>query len=467
MPIISGNSSISNVHYSGYTISKIYACGGSLVWSGTPTPTGTYRMKIKKIDDTEVYSNCDGAYSGWSEINQGELINTVGASDIFDALDSIASIDFGNCPILTGFSFGAGAHVNNSITSVTFTDTSITNIGTGFKLTKSLESIVIPDCITSMTGNFAGSGIRTATIGNGLTSLPDGVFAACTSLRSIDIPNNITSIGEIAFSGCSSLNSVTFNDDSVTTIGTRAFGSCTSLRTFDTPSGVTKLENSTFSGCTGLRTIDLKKVNTLGNEVFRGCTSLHTVNLSGVTTLGTYNFSGCTSLSSVTLSDRLIRIPQGSFYNCGSLSSMTLPNSVKYIDNYVFNNCSALTSVNLENIEEIGNYAFLGCNSLTSLSLDKVVTIGANAFYPSMLTDITIGEDIVSIGRYAFGSNNLPSSSITITILATLPPAINSAGIIQYPNKIKEIFVPDAVVEDYKSDWSQYADKIKPLSEKP
>lgn len=467
MPIISGNSSISNVHYSGYTISKIYACGGSLVWSGTPTPTGTYRMKIKKIDDSEVYSYCDGAYSGWSYINQTEIVNTVGASDIFDALDSIASIDFGNCPILTGFSFGAGAHVNNSITSVTFTDTSITDIGTGFELTKSLESIDIPDSITSMTGNFAGSGIRTATIGKGLTSLPDAAFAACANLRSIDIPNSITSIGENTFGGCSSLNSVTFNDDSVTTIETRAFCSCTSLRTFDTPSGVTKLENSTFSGCTGLRTIDLKKVNTLGNEVFRGCTSLHTVNLSGVTTLGAYNFSGCTSLSSVTLSDRLIRIPQGSFYSCSSLSSMTLPNSVKYIDNYVFNNCSALTSVNLENVEEIGNYAFLGCNSLTSLSLDKAVTIGQNAFMARGLTDITIGEDIVNIGTQAFGNSGMQAGSVTFTILATIPPIISSSGFVYNKGYINAIYVPDAVLGDYLSDWSQYADKLKPLSEKP
>lgn len=41
--IISGNSSINKVYYNGYTISKIYACGGSLVWSGdTPTPPTPY-----------------------------------------------------------------------------------------------------------------------------------------------------------------------------------------------------------------------------------------------------------------------------------------------------------------------------------------------------------------------------------------------------------------------------------------
>lgn len=460
------NHNITRISYNNHSIKYVYGCGGNLVWSSTPTPTSTYRMKIKKIDDSEVYSYCDGAYSGWSEINQTELINTVGASDIFDALDSIASIDFGNCPALTSFSFGAGAHDNNSITSVTFTDTSITNIGTGFQLTKSLESIVIPDSITSMTGNFHGSGIKSVTIGKGLTSLPETAFAACTHLRSIDIPNNISSIGERAFGGCSLLNSVIFNDDSVTTIGAKAFGSCTSLRTFDVPSRVTKLENGTFSGCTSLRTIDLKNVSTLGNEVFSGCSSLHTVNLSGVTTLGNYNFRECTSLSSVTLSDNLIRIPEGNFYNCGSLSSMTLPNSVKYIDNYVFNKCTALTSVNLNNIEEIGEHAFGGCNSLTSLSLDKAVTIGQNAFKAAGLTDITIGTDIVNIGVQAFGNFSMQASSMTFTILATIPPIISSSGFVYNLGYINAIYVPDTAVEDYKSEWSQYVDKIKPLSEK-
>ena len=75
--IISGNSNINKVIYSGYTISKIYACGGSLVWSGgtiPPTPTDTYRFKIKKVDNSEVYSYCDGEYSNWTAFDDN-LIN--------------------------------------------------------------------------------------------------------------------------------------------------------------------------------------------------------------------------------------------------------------------------------------------------------------------------------------------------------------------------------------------------------
>lgn len=468
MPIISGNSTISNVHYSGYTISKIYACGGSLVWSGTPTPTGTYRVKVTKIDGTEAYSYCDGAYSGYKEVSSQEVIRTIGGGSSVSSFDEIRELSYGSCPILSGLTFNNGGIRNSTISSITFDNTSITHIGNlAFQVLTGLETITIPDSITSMDSSvFSGSGLRSVHIGSGLTEIPHGTFLG-TPLRTVTIPSGITSIGNSAFGRCTSLSQITFAGDAVTTIGAQAFTDCDTLRTFDVPTGVTKLEDGTFEACNNLRTIELNNVNTFGKEIFKNCSSLHTVNLSGVTTMDRDNFRGCTSLSSVTLSDNLIRLPLGTFYDCSSLSSMTLPNSVKYIDESAFHGCSSLSNINLSNVEEFGRSVFYGCNSLTSVTLDNVVTIGIESFYPSMLTDITIGEDIISIGRYAFGSNNLPSSSITITILATLPPAIDSAGIIQYPNKIKEIYVPDAVVEDYKNDWSLYADRIKPISEKP
>ena len=61
----------------------------------------------------------------------------------------------------------------------------------------------------------------------------------------------------------------------------------------------------------------------------------------------------------------------------------------------------------------------------------------------------------------------MQAGSMTFTILATIPPIISSSGFVYNKGYINAIYVPDAVLGDYLSDWSQYADKLKPLSEKP
>ena len=55
------NNEIKEVHYSGYTISKIYACGGQLVYSGETPPIPTDK-KLYMVDNTGgTYTlECDG-----------------------------------------------------------------------------------------------------------------------------------------------------------------------------------------------------------------------------------------------------------------------------------------------------------------------------------------------------------------------------------------------------------------------
>ena len=54
-----------------------------------------------------------------------------------------------------------------------------------------------------------------------------------------------------------------------------------------------------------------------------------------------------------------------------------------------------------------------------------------------------------------------------LTLLPTTPPLMQSA--LQGCSSIESIYVPDASVDAYKTatNWSEFASKIKPLSEKP
>ena len=116
----------------------------------------------------------------------------------------------------------------------------------------SLESVVIPDSVTSI----------------GMSA-----FYECSSLKSVTIPDSVTSIENATFSGCSSLKSVIIGDG-VTSIGSYAFGNCSSLTSVTIPDSVTYIDDHAFWDC-NLTTVNYKgtkeqweqiRIDSYGNE---------------------------------------------------------------------------------------------------------------------------------------------------------------------------------------------------------
>ena len=89
-------------------------------------------------------------------------------------------------------------------------------------------------------GLQGNSTITSITISNGVTSIANHAFAACTNLVSVTLPSSLTSIGVEAFRGCTRLVSVTI-PDSVTSFPGGAFQDCTNLASVTLPSGLTSL----------------------------------------------------------------------------------------------------------------------------------------------------------------------------------------------------------------------------------
>ena len=56
---------------------------------------------------------------------------------------------------------------------------------------------------------FKDYGIKTVTIGDGITSIGECAFYSCRGLTELALPNSVTSIGEKAFSDCSGLTKIT------------------------------------------------------------------------------------------------------------------------------------------------------------------------------------------------------------------------------------------------------------------
>ena len=312
--------------------------------------------------------------------------------------------------------------------------------------------------------------ITSVVIENGVLTIGNYAFFACTAICSISIPDGIMIIGDRAFGSCSSLVLITI-PSSVLMIGAEAFFNCTSLVLVTLSNGITSIENSAFSYCSALLSITIpNSVTTIGERVFTNCYKLTSINVesgnanysaengvlfnndkttliccpagktgnytvpNGVTTIGNAAFYYC-KLISITLSNGVTTIGNSAFSSCYELTSITIPSSVITIGDWAFLECTNLASIDVES----GNSAYasengvLFDNNKTTLILcppkktgayvipNSVITIRQSAFsYCTSLNSISIPNGVTTIGEAAFyGCSSLSSISIPngITII--------------------------------------------------
>ncbi|MDR2129652.1 MAG: leucine-rich repeat domain-containing protein [Odoribacteraceae bacterium] len=203
------------------------------------------------------------------------------------------------------------------------------------------------------------SSITTVEIGDGVTSIGDWAFSACSSLTSITIPDGVTSIGDGAFAVCRSLTSIAI-PDGVTSIGKQAFYDCDRLTAIRVENG-----NVNYSSEAGIL---FNKDKTTLVCCPGGTTGNYTIP-DGVTSIEDWAFSGCRRLTSITIPDGVTRIGKDAFTDCLSLTSIAIPDGVKSIEDKAFAGCLSLTSITIpDGVTNIGVSAFYDCRSLTSVT---------------------------------------------------------------------------------------------------
>lgn len=188
--------------------------------------------------------------------------------------------------------------------------------------------------------------IKTAIIGDGVTSIGNNAFFNCGGLTSVEIPDSVTSIGDGAFQGCSSLASVEI-PNGITRICQNVFQGCSSLTSVTIPDSVTRIDFCAFNSCKSLSSITIpNSVTTIIQAAFSGCSSLKSITIpDGVATIDWFVFSNCSSLTSITIPDSVTTICSGAFSDCSGLTSVEIPDSVTSIGDGAFANCNALTDV--------------------------------------------------------------------------------------------------------------------------
>jgi len=167
-----------------------------------------------------------------------------------------------------------------------------------------------------------------------VTSIGNHAFYVCKSLESVDIPESVTSIRYNAFRGCTSLTSISVDPKNMNYMYKDGF-----------------LLNK--SGNTLIMALNMSEANipgsvkTINSRAFNGCASLESVVIPrSVTSIHAYAFWNCASLASFTVDpanetyssvDGLFLSKTGeTLFFVPSLSRVVVPSSVTAIEHYAF-----------------------------------------------------------------------------------------------------------------------------------
>ncbi len=335
--------------------------------------------------------------SGVSSIGNNSFGFTAVTSIVLpDTITSLSGNPFGGCPLESIEVLAEGADIFfDEVTKTLYNaDKNILY----YQTTVTTGAFVVPDTITSiLAGAFAGSHITSITLPANFTRIEDGTFRNCVDLKSITIGKNITYIGASAFEGCTSLESITFEQGGTQAlmIGAKAFKDCTALKSLTIPHRL-RDGGEKITKTQYYDWIDRYQET----EFMCGGPGIgeSAFENTGIVTID-YEASAAAGISDAGYRGDTLSIADGAFRNCANLTTVTLPNFMA-------------TSGEFYNREDIIKLPdpFTDDDTWT-LEKKQYNYIGEYAFYGcGKLTTVVLPEQ--SGGMYDWGINNTSNAAI-------------------------------------------------------
>lgn len=279
---------------------------------------------------------------------------------------------------------------------------------------------------------------------------------------------------EFAFDGCSSLLSVKWP------VGVSMSRGVFSSSGISAKVDLSTISNTTipywlFSACPNLEEVIIgEKVTEIGTNsigaVFNSCTSLRRVEIKG-DSLKVINaaFESCTSLEEINIPESVETI-SGSFNGCTKLSlNANVLNNIKNLISNAFSTTKLYGVLDCKNLEQLQGGVFRDTNITGVKNLGKITKLSGSSIYVpfyncKLLEYVILPSTLISIEALTFSNCK---SLRYIVINAEQPPSLLDKNALNATPSTMSIYVPDESVDAYKSatNWSAYADRIKPLSE--
>ncbi|MBR1769200.1 MAG: leucine-rich repeat protein, partial [Bacteroidales bacterium] len=285
----------------------------------------------------------------------------------------------------------------------------------------------------------------------------------------INLDDTCTLKGNVVIPSTFTDNGVTYT---VTKIGLRAFAGKEAITSITLPNTVTSIEKFAFRLMKNIESIDIgASIVNIGDSAFAGARGFNSLILPNtLTTIGLYAFA-YTDIEILNIPKSVTQINNPiavRSYNLKSINVETENENYKSINGILYNKACTIALECPKNIQ------------LTEINIPNTVTTFAyNSFSDlkqnNIVKKINIPEgvlhlDTLAFYRYSFDTLILPSTILT----AKRWSLYSEGGIIVFQNEtpislvdnplntIKEIYVPCAKLDDYKTAWASYASKIYP-----
>jgi len=260
---------------------------------------------VTSVYDTGYPNYGTGPFEGCDNLTNmilGEGMSEI-PSHLFDSCTALESVEIpGSITHLGDYAFNSCSNISNIILHEGLLSIDAYNLlpNSYYGVESVGVSLSIPDSVSSITNTFGYSSLADVTVGSGVTSLRDGIFANCPNLTRIVITGNITEIPAYL---------VGWQDNS-------SGNPHSPLRDFDVPASVTLINPSAFYYCENLSGITMHEgLLEIGMYAFFGCESLSTITIpSTVSVIGEDCFRACDNLTAIYYTGSATGFPWGANY---------------------------------------------------------------------------------------------------------------------------------------------------------